>query len=268
VKDRKVKGLKPERGGQEGRVSVLFGALLELGGVTPTASVLDIGCATGRIADRFANFLTEGSSFDGLDVRRGAIEKCRKRFGADHPSFRFQVADVFNTHYNPDGTAAGDEYRFPYEDGRFDFVYGLSLFTHMLPAQVSNYLRETARVLKPGGRCFFTYLLLNDHARAAISGGRVGADRLQHDRGDHLVRSEEVPEEQVAIDEEVVRTAYAEVGLSIAEVRYGHWTGHPGAISRQDIVVADKPSSSAKRFGSGRRSSASHGPQASSSPSG
>jgi ubiquinone/menaquinone biosynthesis C-methylase UbiE len=37
-----------------------------------------------------------------------------------------------------------------------------SLFTHIRPAEVENYLREMARVLKPGGRCLAAFFMLNE----------------------------------------------------------------------------------------------------------
>jgi ubiquinone/menaquinone biosynthesis C-methylase UbiE len=231
----------------EDRVRVLFDALLELGGVQPDDAVLDIGCGGGHFAAKFTTYLSDRGSYEGLDVRPGFIHKAIRRVASDHPNFHFHVAEVYNTYYNPEGTVKADNYRLPYEDDSFDFVYGLSLFTHMMPAEVQNYLYDTARVLKPGGRSFFTYLLLNEEARAAIDAGRTGPDaRLPHDRGDYRVKSEEVPESQVALDEGLVKSFYADVGLSIVEpVLYGDWTGRSETITRQDIVLAEKRSGSA-----------------------
>jgi ubiquinone/menaquinone biosynthesis C-methylase UbiE len=230
----------PVRG--EERVRLLFDALLELGGVQPDDAVLDIGCGRGHFAERFTTYLSERGSFEGLDVRPKFIANCTRRIASEHRNFHFTLAAVFNTHYNPQGRVMADSYRLPYDDNTFDFVYGLSLFTHMMPAEVRNYLYNTARILKPGGRSFFTYLLLNDEAQAAIAAGRTGPQaRLPHDHGDYRVKSQEVPESQVAHDEELVQSFYADAGLSTIEpVLYGDWTGRSEAITRQDIVLAEK----------------------------
>jgi SAM-dependent methyltransferase len=239
---RSKRRIKPSRG--HTRVLELFEALKNVGGVQPHASILDIGCSSGHFADEFRAYLLPEASFVGMDVRPSLIESARKRFaklGDDHSNFQFLVADVFNTRYNPTAAKSASDYQFPFEDDRFDFVYGLSLFTHMLPNEVGNYLSEARRVMKPGGRCFFTYLLLNEHSEAAIRSGYPGADVMRFDYGDYRTRSEEVPEAGIAIKETVVRALYGAADLKILEpIHYGSWSDRPDPITRQDIIVAER----------------------------
>ena len=47
-------------------------------------------------------------------------------------------------------------------DASFDVIYAASLFTHLLPDETRNYFCETRRVLKPTGRCLFSFFHL-DH---------------------------------------------------------------------------------------------------------
>ena len=44
----------------------------------------------------------------------------------------------------------------PYRDGSFDFVYAISIFTHLSTEQASAWMAEIKRVLRPGGLFFFT----------------------------------------------------------------------------------------------------------------
>lgn len=39
--------------------------------------------------------------------------------------------------------------------------FAASVFTHMLPLNTAHYFRESARVLKRGGRCIFSFFLLD-----------------------------------------------------------------------------------------------------------
>ena len=54
------------------------------------------------------------------------------------------------------------EYRFPFPDASFDFVFTVSLFTHLLPAATWQFLTETGRVLRAGGRGLLSAWIL-DH---------------------------------------------------------------------------------------------------------
>jgi hypothetical protein len=47
----------------------------------------------------------------------------------------------------------------------------------MFTDQVDNYIREIARVLKPGGRCIATVYLLNESKRVGIAGNGESPSR-------------------------------------------------------------------------------------------
>lgn len=212
---------------------------VSLAGLQPDEAVLDVGCGIGRMARPLTGYLSTAGSYDGFDVNRDGIGWCRRRYRA-FPTFRFQVADLYNRRYNPHGAHAAVDYPFPYPDGRFDLAILTSVLTHLLEAETDHYLAEVARVLKPGGRVLATFFLLDDASRAAIAGGRSGLAFLDADAHVAVV-SEDVPEEAVAFDEEWVREHLSQHGLQIREpVLRGTWSGQEDGVSFQDIVVADR----------------------------
>ena len=71
-----------------------------------------------------------------------------------------------NTHYNPGGEIEALRYRFPYDDGQSDVVFAASVFTHMKPENVTRYFAEAGRVLRRGGRCLFSFFLLDNYLPA------------------------------------------------------------------------------------------------------
>ncbi len=133
----------------------------------PHHKVLDVGCGVGLAARPLTGFLSAAGGYDGFDVMREPIDWCLAQYQA-FPNFRFCHADVFNQHYNPQGKSSAREYEFAYENDQFDLVVLTSVFTHLLPDDLQNYLAEIARVMKPGARCFITYFLLNSESNARI----------------------------------------------------------------------------------------------------
>ncbi|HWT95519.1 MAG TPA: class I SAM-dependent methyltransferase [Solirubrobacteraceae bacterium] len=211
---------------------------VELAGLQPDEAVLDVGCGIGRMARPLAGYLSSRGSYDGFDVNRDGIGWCRRRY-ARHGNFRFQVADLYNRRYNPHGAHAASEYRFPYDDARFDLVIQTSVLTHLLEEEADHYLAETARVLKPGGRALLTWFLLDDGSRAAVRGGTATLAFLDPDA--HVaVISDEVPEDAVAYDEGWLRERLATHGLTLRSVHPGSWRGIEDGTSFQDLVVVER----------------------------
>ena len=108
----------------------------------------------------------------------------------------------------------------------------------MLPADVWNYIAETARVLKPGGICFSTFFLLNEESLPRIQEGKSALD-FRYRQGESMTISHIEPEQAIAYEEETVRRSMAEHNLKIIEpIQYGLWSGRETGASYQDIVVA------------------------------
>lgn len=212
---------------------------VELGALKPDERVLDIGCGIGRMARPLAGYLGSGGSYDGFDVSREGVEWCRRHYRAQ-PRFRFEHADVANALYNPDGTELASEFRFPYPDDSFDFAFAVSVFTHLVQADAANYIAETARVLRPGGRVLSTWFLLDGETRGQIVAGATAFDLSGRD-AETAVMSEGTPEEAIAFDEGWVRQRFSEHGLAMSGLWPGTWSGRQGGRSFQDIVVAAKP---------------------------
>ena len=217
-----------------------LGYFIALGGLRRHHSVLDVGCGHGRMTRELLAYLSPEARYEGFDVRGYIIEKLQRHYTARYPRFTFHHANIRNTSYNPDGTVAASEYVFPVEDEAMDFVFLLSVFTHLFPFEMEHYLAEISRVLKAGRRCFITYFLLNDESIHLIESGAI-RKTFSH-RGDHYrFEDEKVPERAMAVEEDYVRRMYERHGLKIVEpIHYGRWCRRRGPEMRQDIVVAVK----------------------------
>lgn len=216
---------------EHGNGSVWF--LINRCRLEPHERVLDLGCGPGFTAQVLAGYLSSGS-YEGLDIMPPVVEFCQTAYSG-YGNVHFTLADIQNSHYNPNGRFKQSEYKLPFRDAEFDLVFSVSLFTHLLPDEVECYLAETRRVLKPGGRCVATFFLLNDDSRAS----EKPAYRFAFDRDNHSLLDAAVPARAVAYDENWVKAEFRKHRLPICEVIYGDWTGNHGLLRAvQDIVVA------------------------------
>ncbi len=208
------------------------------GGLRPDAAVLDAGSGAGRIAVALCDYLNASGSYEGFDVYPPGVEWCQRAITPLFPRFRFRLVDVYNRLYYPYGSIHPSHFVFPYEDARFDFVILNSVFTHMRPADVENYLGQVHRVLRPGGGVFATFFLLNPQTRELIASGAAEWS-FGHTFGIFSIQNLEDPEEAVAYDEGFIRRLYAGKGFDVTGQLHGHWRGIPGG-THQDAIFAVK----------------------------
>jgi SAM-dependent methyltransferase len=211
----------------------LLNLLVRYGGLKPDDKVLDIGCGPGRIAIPLTQFLSARGSYDGFDIVEKFIQHCQRVITPSYPRFHFQRADIFNTSYNPKGGECEHSFVFPYPDNSFDFVFLTSVFTHLLSDGVENYLSEIHRVLKPGGRCFATYFLLNAESEKC----KTFVYLISHGKA----AKENNLESATAFDESYILKLYSKTGLHIIKpILYGSWSGRKDFTSYQDIIIGVK----------------------------
>ncbi|PWT99346.1 MAG: hypothetical protein C5B53_05475 [Candidatus Melainabacteria bacterium] len=217
---------------------------IEHAGLKPHERVLDVGCGIGRMALPLTKYLDHSGEYVGFDIVKVGIDWCEQNITPRYPNFKFQLLDIYNRSYNPVGTLSAESCKFPYESNYFDFIFLTSVFTHMLPEAMENYLSEIARVLKPEGRCLITYFLLNRDSRALMLTG-TPAFQFGSANVPYALASEESPEFAIAFDEDRVRQLYDKFSIELIEpVHYGNWCGRTNFLSFQDIVVARKKSES------------------------
>ena len=213
---------------------------IELGGLLPNHSVLDVGCGIGRLAAPLTQYLSSKGSYTGFDIVEIGIRWATNHITRQYPNFRFEQADVYSEMYNPQGKHKAFEYRFPYGDESFDYVFAASLFTHMLPDDLRNYLREIARVLKGDGRALITYFLLNENSREAIRNNR-SAISFESYLPECWTSNLLLPESALCYEEAVIKHLHAEAGLGIEQpIYYGSWAGRDQCRAFQDITVSRK----------------------------
>lgn len=98
--------------------------------------VLDFGCGCGRIMRRWQNL--NGPKLYGVDSSPRLVEWCSRNltFG----EFELNVSAT----------------PLSFADATFDFIYSISVFTHLSETNQQFWMGELIRVLKPGGHLLIT----------------------------------------------------------------------------------------------------------------
>lgn len=202
--------------------------------------MLDIGCGIGRLAVPLTSYLTQEGSYEGFDVVKSGIDWCNKHIKSRHPNFNFRHIDLKNDLYNLSTNDEAKNLVFPYEDSEFDFVFLISVFTHMMPEDMVSYLHQIHRVLKNGGVCFATYFIMNKENKKLMEESDV--IKFNFDFGHYYLHNRSVKEANIAFKEEYLNDLFAEKGFSVVNKYFGYWSGREKAktIDFQDIVILTK----------------------------
>ncbi|MBP2300900.1 class I SAM-dependent methyltransferase [Azospirillum picis] len=209
--------------------------LIAVGGLTADDRVLDVGCGVGRIAVPLAGHLGPRGRYLGIDVSAAGIAWCQHHVAPLHDGFAFAHLDAHHPLYHPAGRQAAAGLRWPLADGAADLVVLTSVFTHLSAAETRWYLREIARVLAPGGRCFSTWFLLDGEETPTEADPRLrfarGADGAFYDT------LTGVPTAAVAYGRDWLFAEAAAAGLAVVQFHRGRWSGDATGLTFQDVAL-------------------------------
>ncbi len=154
------------------------------GGLEQASDVVEIGCGVGRDAIPLTDMLPEDGSYLGIDIISGSINWAVENISARRENFRFVHFDVADKQHNPGGAGAMESYEIPCAAGSTDLIFLYSVFTHMFPRDVAQYLAEFERILRPGG-CVLASMFTMDRGLISylqsIGGGGLRALTFAHE---------------------------------------------------------------------------------------
>jgi cyclopropane fatty-acyl-phospholipid synthase-like methyltransferase len=101
-------------------------------------SILDFGCGCGRLMRHWESL--QAPKFYGTDYNHALVKWCKDNL----PFAEFAVN--------------GLESKLIYEAEKFDFIYAISVSTHLTEGTGFLWMKELDRVLKPGGVMYLTFM--------------------------------------------------------------------------------------------------------------
>ena len=149
---------------------------------------LDVGCGCGRIARELVK--KPLASYVGFDRHPGMVAWAQQAISSADPRFQFHfvpVQSVYTAWDQHSGTLSAESFMFPCSDASVDTALLASVFTHMRPNEVSHYLGELARVVRPGGGVLLSIFFSDGEDRSH------DAINVFHDRSQFLADLDRLP---------------------------------------------------------------------------
>ncbi len=153
-------------GADKARAVLIDQAMLESGFL-----VLDVGCGTGTLANQLKS-LFPAIEVNGLDPDPLALNRARKKASKNGARIQFDQGYA-------------DE--LPYPDSTYERVFSSFMFHH-LPAEAKlKTLRETRRVLKPGGSLHLLDFSRHPHSHGFLANALHRNKRLEDNSDSKIV---------------------------------------------------------------------------------
>jgi SAM-dependent methyltransferase len=222
----------------EAFIAIARGLVTLLGeyGLTDQSAVLDIGCGYGRIAVGILASRPYRGRYLGFDILRRQVRWCSTAITPIAPNLRFKVLDVRNDRYNRRGSLDPARTRFPARSNSIDVCVATSLYTHLDLRTTQRYLRETCRVLRPGGVAVTTWFLFDETRLPSVTSEHCRFPMRTRVGTVNRIAFPEAPLRAIAYEEGWLREEAERVGLEVVTIEHGRWDGSNGRTT-QDLVV-------------------------------
>jgi SAM-dependent methyltransferase len=211
--------------------------------IAPDHTVFELGCGVGRDAMELTRLLGPNGRYIGADIIQPSIAWARANITARFPNFEFHHFDIYSEAFNSGGTRSAPDFSLPADNSSVDRIIAQSVFTHIFTDDVSFYLGEFNRILRPDGLAFATFFVMDDDTRELLAARVTPPEglpdlRFRHEYAQGVwIDNASHPEDAVAYHHDVVKSLAAKNGLRLIALPRGYWSGRTGADDGQDIAI-------------------------------
>lgn len=217
----------------------LLDLVIKYADLKPDGKILDIGCGIGRLAVPLTRYLNASAKYEGFDIVKMGIDWCNNKIAAKYPNFNFLYVDLKNDLYNLSTDSEARSFQFPYPQNSFDCVVLTSVFTHMMPNDVDNYLKQISLVMNINGKCLATFFLLDSKIKKQMEDDEINFKFVHHFEGYSLM-DKKVKEANVAYEKTYLFSMLKENGLYAESVYQGGWSNGASPLDFQDVIIIKK----------------------------
>jgi SAM-dependent methyltransferase len=220
----------------EAGMSTLFHLREEFGLKAPD-QILDLASGCGRVALPILPFIDyeHGGRYCGLDAAKDMVDWCNNNLARFYASFTW--ADVKNTEYFKEGNTLDYNYRFPYYDQSFSFIFACSLFTHMLNRGTLAYFKEISRVLKKNGSFMASMFIIDMVSTVNMANGNsIFSFPVKENEGCRY-ELQDRPEATVAYTEDYFNKLLQDSGLKLVHRIRGTWSDGIKDWTQDEVLI-------------------------------
>lgn len=205
----------------------------------PDGKILDIGCGIGRLAIPLTDYLSTSGEYRGFDIVKEGVDWCNKKISPSFPNFQFLHIDLKNDLYNLGTDEEAKNFAFPYPRNHFHSIVLISVFTHMMPDDVDNYLKQIATVMHDNGKCLATFFILNPEVKRRLANNKTYF-QFPNIYDGYSLMDKKVKEANIAFEEFFLLSLFDKNGLQALHISQGSWSGGSEPLDFQDVVVLQK----------------------------
>ena len=196
------------------------------------SNIIDLGSGCGRCAIhlRDYNFLQSSSfkgKYIGVDVDSEMIDWCKKNFPSEN--FTFLLVNKHSTIYNPKINDKTEKFKLPVKAESQDFVFAMSLFTHLLEKDLIEYFEESFRLMKKEAYLIGTVFCIDDLRESNLLGKR-NRWTFKHTLNNSFIESQKFPEAAVAYKRDYLIEKAKNIGFKEVKLTNDIKEGHPNNL--------------------------------------
>ncbi len=215
-----------------------FVELVRRGRLSTRSRVIDIGSGCGRLAIPFSLLIKEGEYY-GTDVFEDGIKWCTQNVTPRNPGFKFFLQSVENNYYfggdiKPSSTIS---LSFAKSDC-IDFIFAISVFTHLVEADAERYFNEIARCLEPNGLAYLTAFIIDRTFPDFVERTGLHTEVAEVSPGHYQAYAGQDFFAGYTFDR--WRTLIEQAGLEISGFDPGTWAEKRGSMHYQDTFIVTK----------------------------